>query len=302
MISSASHYIDKGTKKAKLFLKQNIWVFFQYGLFCLSALIGKLFCFSYPLFALAELRLSTKIIEEDQIGLDNIYADASDIKKVWHSTIVLAVKLNYLIVGAILFGGLTYGFSVLGKRLDNTFFRYYYLLPFFIWAGAIGFVIYLLIVVVNFSLTNFLIQQFDDMNISKILEQSKKLMNKKAKITLLLIFLVHVVKAMISFSICILLPYFIFIDVKAEGFIIVMMIASVLFLFTLPRIILSYQLASTSLFQDLLKEGYINLELSEGDLKAHGKALKEQLLKTLFNSKDTKDLEQELIITDEEGQ
>lgn len=279
-------YIKKGMHDSKSALHNQKPLFFKYFLFVLTSFLGKLFFITYPLFALADIRIAKSIEETGKFELEKSFEDSNLIKTVWTTMLFILLKTLILISGTIILSGLTFMLASFGTTIDSmTTLKGNYMTYFFGSLGVIAIVVFIIMVNLYLGPATYIIQSNDDVGISDVFTKSIEIMNKNGKSTLLLIKIFHLLRFLINLIVCIGLIWVIhiFSNPLIETFCII--ILSIVLLLTLPRIVLSNKISSYSLFKKLTdKEDILNNSTKI-------KVKKEELLVTLFDDLEIKNEE-----------
>ncbi len=285
MSQNIAVYIKKGmvaSKKALYNQKQ----FYIYCLFLLTSLFGKLFFITYPIFALADIRLVKTIEETGNFEVEKTFEDANSIKKVWTMVIFILLKTSLLLSGIVILSGITYWLSYLGEIIDNmTNLDRYYITALFWVLGVAAIILFIIIVNLFSGPAAYIIQTYDDYGISDTLIKSFSIMRKNGKRRLLLINLFHLLRFMINSLICSGLIYIIYQSLSQLVFIFCSISLGIILLLTLPKIILSNKIATISLFSELTADDDSKVLLDSKDSQnIKRKVKKEDLLVTLFDN------------------
>jgi len=285
MNQKASKYTSIGLSESKEALRADKFNFIKYLMFTVTSIIGKLFFFSFPLFKLSEYHIVHQIKESQTINFEDAFEDSSQVKTYWTMMLFGLIKLFILLTGLVLISALAYGLIALGTAMDTYELRYQHnFILFFQVVSVILYVIFLFCNSLIYAPVGFLIQSHPEMGLREALSQSKVIFNAYGRgklfvirIRLLLRFIAYIVlaSAVGLISYIWLTPYY---------FIGIVIILSILLLQSLPRILLSNQIASTRLYLDLIEDSaYQSLfEANPSPLFDNG-LRKEDLLSSLFD-------------------
>lgn len=280
-----SDYVSSSMKEAKAAIKNSDVGFLKYLLFTVTSVIGKLFFFSFPLFALADYEIVNLIRTKKPVSIEAAFADSKSMPKYWKTMLyTLMVQLS-LIATALVFIGLMFGLSYLGKIFDESagFARYYTV--FFVQLGCVILLIVSVIqIALYFAPTLYLIQSHPDMELTEALNQSVKLLSRNGKKQLLIAFFQHFIRFIVLTAISTLVVYFVYNVFVRTFFVIVTIPLAILVLLSIPRLLLSYRITTTKIYDKLLEEAtYANLFETEQIAPLSSNIRKEELLTALFD-------------------
>lgn len=286
MNQKLSVYIKKGMRASRGAFRHQSQLYFKYCLFLLTSILGKLLFFTYPLYALAEVRIVKTINETGSFEVEKSFEDANSIKKVWTTILYYLVKGLIYLSGIIILSGFTYLLIYLGKTIDEmtTLKKYYVMFAFGI-IGGILILLFIIMVHLLFAPATYLIQKYDDIGISDVISKSISIMSRKGKMKLFLIEIMHLLYFLLFASIFLGILWFfesIFLPLVV---IFCSIIFAIILLIMIPKIILSNKIASICLIEELVNEEAYEDSLNNHDRqKSNIKVKKEDLLISLFDN------------------
>ncbi|MFW5913534.1 MAG: hypothetical protein ACOCSM_00585 [Bacillota bacterium] len=285
MSQKASKYVSIGLKASKHALRQKNESTLKYKVFSLASLLGKRFFVSYPLFALADYRLAGQIEDAEAMDMDKAFEDSGDTEKYVSVAQLALLSQVILLTGLAIIGGVAYGFIHLGARIDQLleFERYYMVFAFQILSGCV-FIGFLIKKAMYFGPVAYLIQSGEAGSLSEALSHGASFMTPSGKAKLTYLHVYHLGRVLVYAITAFLVAYAALATLPAFLFIAITIGVGILFLRSLPRVMLSHKLSTMRLFSDQSKEmAYESLLERETSSGSNGKISKEETLIGLFD-------------------
>ncbi|WP_162150770.1 hypothetical protein [Acholeplasma equifetale] len=243
-----------------------------------ASLFGKMIIFIFPVFELAELRLSDALINQKE--LDHIFEDSNDINKLFKMFIALLLKYSFILgVGAIL-ALLIFGFAQIGivfdQVIDNERLK---LFDVFLYGGISLGTLGLMISAIYLAPVTYLI--YNNNSVSEAFHKSLIMMREGGKTKLFLIMFYHLLIVGILFTLYGYVNFIAFNLLISEAYIVIMTLLLIILVFLLPLIYLSYRTASISFIEEKVKAYELDLAI---ELDNYQTNLKQDLVNELFNA------------------
>ncbi len=302
----AKEYVGIGNKEAKTLLKGTRRHYLKYFVFTLSAIIGKLFFLSHPLFSLTEYKLINEALRGNDIDLEKALIDSTKQKKFWTAVQFVLIDQVIFIVGLILIGLIALISVQLGFLLDISLnFNQPFLFITFITLNIILFLVFILYKSVYFGPVLFFIQNEESALLHEAFSKAALVMKSGNKLKLLHIKLIYLFKFSLYLALSIAVAYYTFELLTFLWGLIVTLILTVLILRLLPKMVFSHGFATSKFFNDLQNEVAIELAYDPVALVKDTSTLKkEEILLTLFDTVSTpfKEEKEETIQDDQDKQ
>ncbi len=265
----------RGIKRITKFRSMN---YLLYLILFFASLFGKMIIFIFPVFELAELRLSDALINQKE--LDHIFEDSNDINKLFKMFIALLLKYSFILgVGAIL-ALLIFGFAQIGivfdQVIDNERLK---LFDVFLYGGISLGTLGLMISAIYLAPVTYLI--YNNNSVSEAFHKSLIMMREGGKTKLFLIMFYHLLIVGILFTLYGYVNFIAFNLLISEAYIVIMTLLLIILVFLLPLIYLSYRTASISFIEEKVKAYELDLAI---ELDNYQTNLKQDLVNELFNA------------------
>ena len=255
MNQKLSVYLKKGRIASKGALLHQTTLFVKYCLYVLTSFFGKLLFFTYPLFALADIRIAKTVEETGTFEVEKSFEDSNSMKKVWMAMIFIMVKMLVLLSGIILLSGFTLLLVYLGKIIDSmTSFDVNIMIFIFGVPGVLAIMLFILMINLNLGPVIYIIGTYNDIGIADVISKSVSIMAKKGKMKLLLIEIHYLLCFIMYLLISSALLYSIYLVASPTVVIFSGVIFIIIILLKLPKLILSRKIALVSLFNNLTNE------------------------------------------------
>lgn len=223
-------------------------------MYLLTSYLGKSFFLTYPLFALADIRVAKTIYETGEFQLRNSFEDSNSPKKYWTTLLLYFIKNLLLIANIIIFFGIGFGLVYAGSKIDILIdLDIYYFGIFFFCIGILAFVVSTTLIYLYLGPTLYLIQSKDNIGISETLSGSISTMKKNGKMKLFLIYFIHFLLFVIITGILFLLLCLLNLYVSETILYLFLILFAYILLIVVAWLILSTKIATISLFKDLIK-------------------------------------------------
>ena len=288
MNQKLSVYLKNGKNASTSAISNQKTLYVMYCFYLLTSFLGRLILITYPLFALADIRIAKTALETGSFEVEKSFEDSNSIKKVWTTILYFMLKSLFLVSGIIILCGVTIVLVYLGHIFDAMTSLNYNLMMYILGAPAVlTMLVFILIVNLYFGPATYIIQSHHDIGISDVISKTVSMMRKKAKMTLLLIGVFHWFRYIIYVIICWGLMYLINLMFSTLVVYFFGVIFIIYLLLKLPKILLSKKIASVSLFKDLSnEEDYQALVGNQDPDQVKTILKKEDLLVSLFDENE----------------
>jgi hypothetical protein len=271
-------------KKAKMAIGSPDVGAIKFLLFTLTSMLGKLIPLSFPLFALSDYRLVYKIQKGTTFHMEDGFEGAKSTKHYWVTLqFILYMECLMIVVLGLIFM-LYLSLNYIGSELDNLMnFNRYYTAWFFQITSIVFAVIAIYNIGLSFAPVVYIVSNQDEPNLSEALKDARKMMTPQAKMKLIEIHFLHVVRFLPKLLIGAALAYYAVMNFQVILYLIVIIVVSIALLFSLPKYLLSIRISSVHLF-DSWMEGIAYTSLFDGTNQSdyNQRIQKEEVLLKLF--------------------
>lgn len=249
------YYIKKGRLASKKFMNQSTSYYVGYILYTFLSMVGKLLGLTYPVFVLADLKLSENMVLHRNYSFEHVLDDANDLKNIWKVLVFSMIKLLIIVIVV----GLTYILSIefykLGTSIDLIFaYKYYYMRAALVIVTISMGTLLTIFLVIKLIPGLFIIQHYKTLGLSEAIVDGFHIMNFKVTMKYLGLFLYHLLLIFLLFGITSGLGYLAYVNMHYITFLIITLGLICVTIMFFPKIMLSYR---TSFYEFIKDEAHL---------------------------------------------